>query len=1178
MCQDILICGEHCSFKILRDRNNVSLKISFAPSPPAALVSPKSAAPMMASVTRAPAAATILSSVRCPGHSPVLTMLVSQRVLICIVACVVQTLVLFVSWSHYQESYGTIVSNDVALEDWNPGVSTHRTRGRQSQSVVHKTAPLDNNPFIGHHSKRIPGYRYNDSQTYYGYVMRDLVTRVCSRHISLSHILVVSSQASYAAHRLRDAEGSLREEDVGFEVGASILVNAAQQGHNIIGLSPTIDAKENTTDVGVMPGMWWNHFTFQEKKDGKRPSWFLLAVIDAAEMNDVVMQQSVQLLQESTVTYIVLGVGVNVNGTSFGKKAALLLMDRRYKVQILSNSHFPKASSIWTPSALLGPRNIHEYFAIMRKHARESQTPVRGYLFATQGLDLAIPTASRYIESTNNVHVDHIEYKKCKATQAAIHFTNDNSIHATCNNVTARYDKVWYSHSSIENSEAVCARVTCGKESSATCATRIIPNFTTSITSDVTTHISSRPNLLLLMIDPISRARFERSLPKTNRLVQLLNFTTFSKFSAVGNNSGPNQAALYSGHLLYSRDSITTHKDGKPVKWLWDTLNDEGYVTFKAEDGCVENSNMIQSIKPQTHHGEALSRMMCYNFQRPNCVGGKMAATHLMEHTMDFIHQYSAMNRPWAAFAHVVDSHEDTMTLEGTLDAVLWKALYSVHQQQNSCIANNVSSNGGELWQCGVWNNAMIVLMSDHGLHYGSHSSSPQGLRERLQPILHIHAPARYVSGGQTQTLDGNKDSWTTPFDVYDTILDTLLGKERPTTGNGMTLMEQLPEERDECLTTSAIPSSVCEILEDHRQRGRGKMMSAPPSILSFYADIPEQNKNSLAKCETNSNPPMLSNDETCRCATSHREWFNCSGHPNVTTSETFVIMDCGDRSAYEIQVRPDPSILNRKEIRDAKATGVNLERPNILFIEVDSVSFAYADRHFTKTRDLLHRHRIQRSEDDLNCKDQICSAEFPFFSVTGANSIPNQISAFGGCIVTTGPERCSLQTQDKNDTVCMDHSSPVFGLYLVNIFLNTQTWCRVGTNEHGGSASPWIFDIARKAGYVTLFAEEFCYEDSPYVAQNNIYHLEADILPHRMFCRVAEGKTVQEGMERPLWQVGGRDLQNRHNPCISGTGTFPKSQVGLNHIEQMWDSYPDTSKFAYLNAMAAHEYSMFSR
>ena len=83
------------------------------------------------------------------------------------------------------------------------------------------------------------------------------------------------------------------------------------------------------------------------------------------------------------------------------------------------------------------------------------------------------------------------------------------------------------------------------------------------------------------------------------------------------------------------------------------------------------NSNMVQSIGPQTHHGQQLYDMFCYSYDRPNCLGGSLMAEHAINYTQQFIDTYSNRAEPWAAFINFIDSHEDSSTLISYLDEIL---------------------------------------------------------------------------------------------------------------------------------------------------------------------------------------------------------------------------------------------------------------------------------------------------------------------------------------------------------------------------------------------------------------------------------------------------------------------------------------------------------------------------
>ncbi len=130
----------------------------------------------------------------------------------------------------------------------------------------------------------------------------------------------------------------------------------------------------------------------------------------------------------------------------------------------------------------------------------------------------------------------------------------------------------------MNQAEAACARFS----NFSKCVTRVIEQ-TVPTHFDNTNEREKVPNILLIMIDPISRSHFHRSMPKTAKALNKQSFIHFGNYTAIGPNSGKNQAALYSGMLLASRDGIK--KDTEGGKWLWDRLRDNGFVTLKTENG-----------------------------------------------------------------------------------------------------------------------------------------------------------------------------------------------------------------------------------------------------------------------------------------------------------------------------------------------------------------------------------------------------------------------------------------------------------------------------------------------------------------------------------------------------------------------------------------------------------------
>ena len=377
-----------------------------------------------------------------------------------------------------------------------------------------------------------------------------------------------------------------------------------------------------------------------------------------------------------------------------GLTAAQTLLDQNFKLQLLASSHHFDAAPIrvnndgwdkegestfdYGPNALfMSTKALHRYLYqrvvevleqevnnILDYYPRKKHQPsekiyvkhqynqtleveIHSLIFATQGLDLAIPARSSYTDvgqhkSCIEVSGTHRRKTRCdpKLNARALNDTIFLSCPSRHSAVQVRFGsnpgvidrtslekrhgifinihdswlkepdeksgemEVWTSAKSPEGiplpgaSEAICVKT--NKNAilpSVACTTRIIPNYEmlTSVKdmapSNNTAEFASkndrdeRTNLLFIMIDPLSRLQLKRSLPNTWALLELLGFVDFVHYTAVGNNSGPNQAALYSGMKLDGgRQGI---KGSDTRLWIWDRLKKAGYMTMKVEDGCV---------------------------------------------------------------------------------------------------------------------------------------------------------------------------------------------------------------------------------------------------------------------------------------------------------------------------------------------------------------------------------------------------------------------------------------------------------------------------------------------------------------------------------------------------------------------------------------------------------------
>ena len=626
---------------------------------------------------------------------------------------------------------------------------------------------------------------------------------------------------------------------------------------------------------------------------------------------------------------------------------------------------------------------------------------------------------------------------------------------------------------------------------------------------------------------------------------------------------------------------------------------------------------MLKSLGPCTTHGSDLSQLFCFDFDRPNCLGPDLAARHLIKYGDEFLTMYEKRrkeNNPrlrWAAFLHFIDTHEDSMVLASMLDGTISDFLL-------------------RLGTGGIFERALAIVTSDHGLHYGPYFQSRSGRREAVEPVLFLRPPPGWQSRENMSALRENRRKWITPFDVHETMMSVSLPNEIRIRDDrrGTSLLNKLGSDRETCEVAADIPAKYC-LLKGGSTGASSEActkMPRPPNVLSFYGDLPpEQRTRFPVDCKQmwNKTASVANAEGRCQCATSHRGWNRCDKHPwgkdgilsQSHPKEYFALVKCrGHKMSVDTRVLSSHPSVNQS-MTLMKTDSVT--PPTILIIEVDSVSLPYAERHLPKTRSFLRSHRMTRSSTgQIQCRGGICAPEFNLFSLNGPNSIANQVAALSGCLVVRFHDSCfgyhhakvkscsregqfanslrecipcpegsflsdplsECQSDDHRDCctntfplynasrICQDPSRDEFGLQLF----------RRGPRRHVTYCPPREEQSTEKLESPWIFdvAKERGYVT--YAGAEFCYEGSPFVVQNNVF-------SVSPDFE--LQRLYCR-LQQSRQYNYSATGprlcAYQKrrsgpdsSNPGFDLIRELWSSAAlvDVPKFVYLNAMAAHDY-----
>lgn len=332
---------------------------------------------------------------------------------------------LFVHNSIQNDQYSAPVDNVLrALEDFSDKGDERKARDRSREEAL---SPGAGSSMHGHDQNLIVN---SNSSSYFGFVMSEFACRVLSRHITSSNILVAAPGAVIAAKEAVDLKMATQintSNDIPRKrsVGSAFLQYAVSEGHAIHAINCQIIKESKKGKAGPTLDAWWKSFDSGKKSYGssgwwwstepiEKPNWILLAVFDSSYGSENDVWEEVEIfLEDCTVTYFVIAVhSVKRDDGTYklgGMDAIHSLLQRKYKLQTMSSSHYyaeknneKETFDRYGPNALFQSSEALKGFLMWgadaaQRYSKTKDALFTSYIFATQGLDLAIPAPQVYL-------------------------------------------------------------------------------------------------------------------------------------------------------------------------------------------------------------------------------------------------------------------------------------------------------------------------------------------------------------------------------------------------------------------------------------------------------------------------------------------------------------------------------------------------------------------------------------------------------------------------------------------------------------------------------------------------------------------------------------------------------------------------------------------------------------
>ncbi|KAL3853949.1 hypothetical protein ACJMK2_013243 [Sinanodonta woodiana] len=321
-----------------------------------------------------------------------------------------------------------------------------------------------------------------------------------------------------------------------------------------------------------------------------------------------------------------------------------------------------------------------------------------------------------------------------------------------------------------------------------------------------------RLSVFIFGIDSLSRSHFIRKLPKTlNFLTNNLNVYDFKNYVTVGKNSFPNLLPFLTGKAVSELPADYSNNYLDYLPFLWKEAAMLKYTTLYAEDRAHYSTfNYLKLgfrypptdyyFRPFMSAVESFDPVLIEQLGvTQHCLGNVEQYKLQIHFFKEFLHKYKSRLR--LAFSWLNQLTHDNFNGIEYAD----KAFADLFMWMKS---------EGHL------DNAIFIVMSDHGFRLDDFSTTLLGRLESQQPFLAVYLPDKLkrVYPYLAKNMKTNTERLVTPFDLHHTLQDVLYSRyngTRAKTDQGIekiSLFTSLPEFRSCDDAGIPEPSCVCNL------------------------------------------------------------------------------------------------------------------------------------------------------------------------------------------------------------------------------------------------------------------------------------------------------------------------------------------------------------------------------
>lgn len=318
-----------------------------------------------------------------------------------------------------------------------------------------------------------------------------------------------------------------------------------------------------------------------------------------------------------------------------------------------------------------------------------------------------------------------------------------------------------------------------------------IAPITSRMQTEVPLSSSDAYNVLMFGFDSLSRQMLMRLLPKTHRyFTEIMGGSLLEGYNIVGD--GTTQALL--PILTGKRETeIPEVRRGKPgvrhidelLEFVWKRYEKKGYVTQWAEDlaniGTFNYRMLGFKDQPVNHYLRPfyLAAIPVVSYFSRYCLGSR--TRHRVY--IDWLKEGIETNRgkhffTFGFFSEYTHYNNNPVTLSDEDNVAFFRYL----QEKN------------------ILDDTFLIVMSDHGVRYGSIRMTEQGKLEERMPYFGVFVPQKFRTNypEKYKHFLENRNRLIVPSDIHETLLDIIgeTGAKSDTNRSIFSLFSPIPKDR----------------------------------------------------------------------------------------------------------------------------------------------------------------------------------------------------------------------------------------------------------------------------------------------------------------------------------------------------------------------------------------------